>query len=505
MGRLRQGLRGFGPLGLALLLAVIFRWPPLLNASGINSDAAVPGLQAMHILRGEWAGHLWGAGYQAALDPLVIAAFFALFGVSARTMMLVPLVFLLLQIAMTYDVVKRRVSRWAALVAVSGLVFATMVINMPMTYVMRQVMITTLVAGVWCADKSTSARRPVLWLLLSAVLTVGGLFNDYFALVMLPSIALFALLCAWEGEAGARPRMMRLTAWAVPFVVLVAVALTFHSEAPRQPLMVERLTSNARLLIEQVLPFAFGYRVYASPAPNVFQPWALPVAVTVMQKIAAGLAAALWLLGSGAFFCKQVPWPTRRLALLGTGCGLAALTAFLLSTQPSDMWSARYLAPLVWMAPFTFAPLIAAWGAKRVGALLLPYLASVAVAGWSLWGTYVDGPWPKLDARGSGVEEKAVRDFLREQGVEYAAAQYWVAYRLSFLFEEKPVVVPFNPSEDRYVPYRQGFNAAKKMALIFHPSEFRASPAPYEMMLRNGQVPYEKHEVAGFTVLIVSR
>lgn len=490
---------------MALVAAGLFRWPPLLNANGINSDAAVPGLQAMHLLKGEWAWHLWGASYQASIDPLVIAGFFAVFGTSARVLVLVPWLFLLLQIALTYDVVRRRVSPWAALVAVSVLVFATMVINMPMTYVMRQVMVTTLVAGVWLADKSTTAARPVPWLIASAVFIVGGLFNDYFALVMLPPIALFALLCAWEGEATRRSRIQRLVAWALPFLVLVALALVFHRGAPRQSLMARQLGRNGSLLVEQVLPFAFGYRVFVSHSPNAFDPWVLPAAVTVLQKMAAALAGMVWLLGGLAVFFKRVPWPTRRLALLGTGSGLAALTAFLLSTQPSDMWSARYLAPLVWMAPFTFAPLMSAGGEKRVGVLLLPYLASVAFAGWLSWGIYVDGPLPRLDARGRADDERVVRDFLRENGVQYAAAQYWLAYRLSFLFEENPVVVPLADGEDRYAPHRAGFDAAKKTALIFHPTEWRASPAPYEMTLRSSQVPFEKHDVAGFTVLLLSR
>ncbi len=490
---------------MAVVAAGLFRWPPLLNANGVNSDAAVPGLQAMHLLKGEWAWHLWGASYQASIDPMVIAGFFAVFGTSARVMVLVPWLFLLIQIALTYDVVRRRVSPFGAMVAVSGLVFATMVINMPMTYIMRQVMITTLVAGVWFADKSTTARRPVPWLVASAAFTVGGLFNDYFALVMLPPIALFAVLCAWEGEGSTRARIQRLVAWTLPFVVLVVLALAFHRGAPRQSLMAQQLARNWTLLVDHVLPFAFGYRVFVSHSPNAFNPWVLPGAVTVLQKVAAGLAGGVWLLGGLAFFFKRVSWPARRLALLGTGSGLAAVAAFLLSTQPSDMWSARYLAPLVWMAPFTLAPLIAAWGEKRVGVLLLPYLASVAFAGWLSWGIYVDGPLPRLDARGRADDERAVRDFLRENGVQYAAAQYWLAYRLSFLFDENPVVVPLADGEDRYAPHRAGFNAANKRAMIFHPTEWRASPAPYEMMLRNGQVPYEKHEVAGFTVLVMSR
>ena len=43
------------PPALLLVAAVVARLPALINARGVNSDAAVVGLQAMHILRGEWS------------------------------------------------------------------------------------------------------------------------------------------------------------------------------------------------------------------------------------------------------------------------------------------------------------------------------------------------------------------------------------------------------------------------------------------------------------------
>ena len=65
-------------------------------------------------------------------------------------------------------------------------------------------------------------------------------------------------------------------------------------------------------------------------------------------------------------------------------------------------------------------------------------------------------------------------DALRAEGVRYAAAQYWLAYRLTFLFDEDPVVVPLAEADDRYRPYRDGFEAAPVVAYVFHPSEPRA-------------------------------
>ena len=109
------------------------------------------------------------------------------------------------------------------------------------------------------------------------------------------------------------------------------------------------------------------------------------------------------------------------------------------------------------------------------------------------------------DPRGVAVDEAALAGALRAEGVRYAAAQYWLAYRLTFLFDEDPVVVPLDPREDRYRPYRDGFDAAPVVAYVFHPSEPRARPEQVEEQLRNAGTPYRRMEVDGFTVLIARR
>src|SRR6476619_3263476 len=50
-----------------LLMAVLFCLPALINASGVHADAATVGLQAEHILRGEWSWFIWGTDYQGAI------------------------------------------------------------------------------------------------------------------------------------------------------------------------------------------------------------------------------------------------------------------------------------------------------------------------------------------------------------------------------------------------------------------------------------------------------
>ena len=79
------------PFAALLFATLIFRLPPLLNAAGVGSDAAIVGLQARHMLRGELSPFLWGAGYQGSLEAALLAVAFAVAGASPLVLMPVPL------------------------------------------------------------------------------------------------------------------------------------------------------------------------------------------------------------------------------------------------------------------------------------------------------------------------------------------------------------------------------------------------------------------------------
>lgn len=125
-------------LVLVLAAATLFRLPPLLNAGAVNSDAAVVGLQARHLLRGEWAWHLWGAPYQGSLDVVLAALALAVAPSSPAVIIAVPFLGLLVMVALTFDLLRRRVGLLAAAVAVGPQVFAPMPANTPMFFVMRK-------------------------------------------------------------------------------------------------------------------------------------------------------------------------------------------------------------------------------------------------------------------------------------------------------------------------------------------------------------------------------
>ncbi|MGH7283385.1 MAG: hypothetical protein ACRELY_17800, partial [Polyangiaceae bacterium] len=96
-----------------------------MNAAAVNSDGSVVGLQAMHMLRGEWTPMLEGSSYQTSTDAMVAAFYFAIFGATPLVLMLSALVGHLLVLWIVYSMLSRFVERGDATILCSLLVFTT--------------------------------------------------------------------------------------------------------------------------------------------------------------------------------------------------------------------------------------------------------------------------------------------------------------------------------------------------------------------------------------------
>ncbi len=497
------------PLLLLVVASVLARLPALVNARGVSSDAAVVGLQAMHVLRGEWSWFLWGAGYQASFVAVLVAAAFAVTGPSALTLMAVPLVGHLVLLGLTYDVLRRAIGpvtgRGGAALACLPLVFAPQSVNGVALYAPRQWSITAAVLAVWLASRAGGRWAPA-WLAGSGLVAGLAVYLDLFTLQVMPAVGVFALWWALAAPRRVPAVAALLLGGAAGGAVIAWSRAQPVADGAKAGLTLDRIAANWTLLTEQCLPYLLGVEVFVQdPVTLGPVPWAVPGWLHVVQWAGAlgFAAAAIW--AAVAVVAWVGPAPVRRLGALGLLGSGASVGGFLVSTMPADLLSARYLAPIVWLAPFTLAPAAHAIGVRAFGVAVAPFVVAVGLGGWIAFTPYVQGPLPVRDPRGVAVEEAALATALRGEGVRYAAAQYWLAYRLTFLFDEDPVVVPLDGGEDRYRPYRDGFDAAPVVAYVFHPSEPRATPGPVEEQLRNAGTPYRRVEVSGFTVLIARR
>ena len=504
-------LKSAGPYFGLVVLNVVFRLPALLNAANVHSDAAIVGLQAMHILRGETSRFLWGAGYQSAFDADVAAAFFALMGPRPIALMLAPFFGHLLMTFAVYFALSRALTPLRAFLLSLAIVFTPLPINAVVTYAPRQWCITAMIFGVALLAAFPASRWTPVRNAIAMMLGCISLALDLFGLQLFPSLVVLMLFVSLDAPRSLKNISVRVVGGLLGLGVGYGVFkwLRTGPEASSGPdktaLDFHRFDFNFKLLTETCLPWTLGAKVWVPGKnlyPDQFQPGEL---LKIFQTFGGWSFLVLALIGLPLLLTRRLDWPQKRLSLYGLSVIAAALGGFLVSSQPTDMWSSRYLAPIIWAAPFALIPLAAALRPQGFAVIVAPYLAVAALGGWLSYGPAIDGPLPVRTPRGTAVEETQVADLLRQHGVEAVAAQYWLSYRLSFLWEENPIAVPINPGEDRYAPHMQRFNAARVVAYVFHPSEPRASAEQVLPYLNQAPGSVEQYRVADFTILIYQR
>jgi hypothetical protein len=500
---LRDGIAAAMPCLALVALNLLFRLPPLLNAAGVNSDAAIAGLQALHFLQGETSRFLWGAGYQGTFEVWLIAAFFAIGGPTPLMLMLAPLTGHLVLCCVLFGFIRRLTGRRAtAFVLCLPLVFTPQAVNGVVTSPPRQ----------WSVTFAMCAAMLILWparrapLRLAAGLVVLGfaVYLDLLNAIWLPAAGVLVLLMCCDPSLAGKAVEGRFAGAALGLAGGALALLVLRHGAPQEYLTFDFgpkfVGRNARLLVEVSLPWLLGAKVWMpgwSPTPAL---WAPPIWVAGLQWLGAASIVALVVASARRTLRPDVRWEVRAAVWFGLTASATALAGFLVSNWPSDLWSTRYLAPIVWSLPFSLAALASLDPPRRLAGLLAPYLVVAAVGGWLSYGSYVDGPLPRIDDRGSARDEMVLGEFLRQRGYEHGYAQYWLAHRLTFLWQERPSIAAFGGN--RYQPYADAAERARKKAYIFHPGELRATPESVLLELRCRPGRLEVVVVAGFTVIL---
>jgi hypothetical protein len=271
----------------------------------------------------------------------------------------------------------------------------------------------------------------------------------------------------------------------VPFLLLSFSARAVQGETT---FTTNALARNFRLLTDECLPWVLSTTAYTPESALGYVRWHSGTLFRLVQA-----AGGLTLMAGAAFALvasrmTRIPWPVRRLGVFGFVLIPTTLGAFLVSVMVMDLFSARYLVAVVLASPFALAPAAYRLGLRRFGATLAPYVVSAAVAGWLGFGAKVANPAP-VHLPGSGaLDETRLERALLEKGVTSAVADYWVSYRLTFLYREALEVIPVHAAEDRYPAYRRTFARAARVAYVFDANRSRETFASMldEVMLQEG-------------------
>lgn len=494
--------------GALLLASFVFRLPPLLNARSTNSDASVVGLQALHILRGERSPFLWGSGYQTSADSFVAAVFFWIGGPTPLALMLSALTLHVIATSLVFATLRRHVAPWTGLLLTMPLVVSPASVHTYALYPPRQLSITLAVASMWAIDgaarrgsqRDEGGRGP--WLALGGALYGLAVSADPYPMVLGPVVVGYALLVSRAHLARRVPALgLGLMVGLVPFALLRQSA---SARSGPMGLSLATLAHNWDLLVRECLPWALGYKVYYAHHVMDYLPWDAPRPVRAVQIAGALAVAATVLFALVSAGRSSIPRSSRQLGVAGAMTYPVTIGAFLLSVMVMDHFSMRYLAALTLMLPFAALPSALVLGGKRLAALLAPHLVASALCGWIGYGPFVRGPIPVQETP-ELRDDYALFELLRERGIRYAEADYWAAYRLTFLFAERIVVVPTNASEDRYPPYRRAFEAASVFAYVFDPGRSREDLSRAEQTLMETNARVEKTSAGRLTVFVVTR
>lgn len=490
-------------VSILVLLSYAFRLPPLLNARSTNSDAAIVGLQAMHVLRGELSPFLWGSGYQTSADAFVAAGFFAIAGPTPFALMLSALTLHVFATWLVFATLRRAFDPWTSLLLSLPLVFTPSSIHTYALYPPRQLSITLAIAALWAIDGAVHHRKqPSRWLALGGLLYGLAVSADPYPMVLAPIVLGYGMLVALERPSRRVPPFgIALLAGLVPFALVHRAA---GARSGPMGLTTSVLSHNWDLLVRECLPWALSYKVHYARNVMDYHPWEAPIAVQAVQITGAIVVAAIVATGLSAVFVRTIPAPIRRLGFIGAMTYPVAIGAFLVSVMVMDHFSMRYLAVLTSMLPFASMP--AAWllGGRRFAVVIAPHLVAAALGGWVGYGPFVRGAVPVLETP-ELRDDYALFDLLRARGITYAEADYWASYRLTFLFGERIVVVPTNPGEDRHAPYRRAFEEAPVFAYVFDPGRSRESLADAEASLVRANATVERTHAGGHTVFVVTR
>lgn len=497
-------------LAWALLFAgsYVFRLPPLLNARSTNSDAAVVGLQAIHVLRGEHAAFLWGSGYQTAADAYVAAGFFALLGSTPFALMLSALTLHVVATAFVYATLARRFRPLIALLLSLPLVLAPSSVHTYALYPPRQLSITLALGALWALDAAGDLRTQLRWLGVGAALYGLAVSADPYPMVLAPIVLAQAALALFDVRRRRRDVLRAIAAGAlgacvglVPFAFLHRAA---RASSGQMGLSLAPIAHNWKLMIDECLPWALSYKVYFARDVMNYEPWDAPLVVRAVQLAGASIVGVVVLVGLVGIFRRSIDWRVRRLGFAGAAVYPVALGAFLVSVMVMDHFSMRYLAVLTLLLPFAAATPLALLGPRRTAVVLAPHLIAGAIGGWVGYGPFVRGPLPVRETP-ELRDDFVLESLLRARGIEHAQADYWTSYRLTLLYGERIVVVPTNESEDRYPPYRRALLAAPRYAYVFDPGRSRENLEETERRLRRENAEVEATNAGRLKVFLVRR
>ncbi len=507
-----------------------------------NSDEAVVGLMARHILQGERPVFFYGQAYMGSLDALLVAIGFYLFGEQVWVIRLVQSLIFLGVMITTYRLgTKVFGSQKTAALAVALLAVPSVNVILYTTASLggygEALLIGNLVLlkGLRIADRLTEKKESFLnadWLVLGFLIGLGFWAFGLTLVYSIPTaiFLIYSIRKARQGSQGtpeissgsdeyeSRISWKLIVTWLLNFSGGLIIGLlpvwNFALENGLHRLILE-LKGDAIRGIEglpwllQSLQHLINLVIFGSSVVFGLRP---PWDIIWLGLPLLPFILIFWLFVIGYILRSLVTGNERRKKVgLLLGVIFALLCGFIFTPFGADP-SGRYFLPLAVPLSLFAADFIVElerkFGVKVYG------LAALLVV-FNFWGitqsafrippgitTQFYEP-ARIDHR----YDQELIDFLLEKGEKRGYSNYWVSYPIAFLSQEELIFIPrlpyhpdlrFTLRDDRYSPYTELVENAERIAYITTKNEL------LNRKIRDGlldlEVTWTEHQIGDFQI-----
>lgn len=498
------------------LIALIARVLLLATDSvSFHSDEAIVGLMARHILFGERPVFFYGQAYMGSLDAWLIAGGFALLGESVMTIRIVQSFLYLIVVAAGYWLAWRLTER--PLVAISaglllavpptlGALYTTATLGGYNETLLFGILILLMAHSVTYQQRTSRWR----WALLGLAAGLGWWTNGLIIAFGAPA-GFIILLDLWRGT----DRLATLAGLGIAlagFLIGSAPWWIFAFENDLAPLRfllgdqrgsfagtgAIRLNTSDRLvgLLLFGLPAVIGLRYPWSP-----EFFLLPLSVIVALVFIIAVI--------GVARRRDLPGYARALlvSMIVIFCALFLASSF--SNDPTG----RYFLPLIIPLSIAFGLLVDTLHARagRLPASALLGLVLVYFAAGQVYAASNNPPGIttqfNLITHIPNDDDDALIAFLIDQDLTHGYTNYWIAFRLAFLSQERvqySATLPdkpdltYTPFYERYPPYRAAADGAGRIGYIT--ANVPEIEQELEGLFVSAGVRFERAEIGPFVI-----
>jgi 4-amino-4-deoxy-L-arabinose transferase-like glycosyltransferase len=459
-----------------------------LATPDLDSDQAIFGLMAIHMLRGEFPIFQWGYQYMGTIESLVAAPLMVLFGPTRFALNLSPVLFDVLFAYAVYlftrEAAGRRIGLWALAFACFPPCFLVWNVVVARGAYSETLALGTLASYLACRAVNEGDSREERRALVAVGITLGLSFWTHLNTVIYGA----AIVAFWMVE---RPRTLRhAMRWSLPGFLLFSAPFwigsvessfrTFVFDTPPEPDFWFRLT---RLLTYR-LPIVLGVLF------DNTQITTLPAVAWLLVPIHA--AALVVLLG----FARSANFHRRRRAARLLLAIVGAFFVTYLGSPFSGAETQRYLIPLytVVIAAPAFLILWLELNSRRKMAITVGLLALALQVIPTVRAARLFNPGELRRYRMNRRDEERLFQGIETLGLKAVYSDdYWDGAR--FTFDAGEQIVFATPFTDRNHAYLDLVDGAERPGFLFHhpPHAFA-----FEGMLRLAGAQYRKKTISGY-------